>query len=64
MRLSHVRRDCSQSSFLETAHSDVVSSLRGVIAPARFKDNGNPMNPHGLLIAYAEAMVKPVVSES
>ncbi|CAK9043335.1 unnamed protein product [Durusdinium trenchii] len=26
-------------------------------------DNGNPMNPHGLLIAYAEAMVKPVVSD-
>lgn len=28
------------------------------------KDTGNPMNPHGLLIAYAEAMVKPVVSEA
>eukprot|EP00928_Gymnodinium_smaydae_P030752 TRINITY_DN2277_c0_g3_i1.p1 TRINITY_DN2277_c0_g3~~TRINITY_DN2277_c0_g3_i1.p1 ORF type:complete len:1054 (-),score=226.96 TRINITY_DN2277_c0_g3_i1:19-3180(-) len=26
-------------------------------------DNGNPMNPHGLLMAYAEAKVKPVVSD-
>jgi hypothetical protein len=26
-------------------------------------DEGNPMNPHGLLIAYAEASVKPVVSD-
>ncbi|CAJ1342150.1 unnamed protein product [Effrenium voratum] len=26
-------------------------------------DNCNPMNPHGLLIAYAEAKVKPVVSD-
>jgi len=26
-------------------------------------DAQNPMNPHGLLIAYAEALVKPVVSD-
>merc|ERR1719223_173737 len=26
-------------------------------------DSGNPMNPHGLLMAYAEDSVKPVVSD-
>jgi len=26
-------------------------------------DNNNPLNPHGLLLAYAEATVKPVVSD-
>jgi len=26
-------------------------------------DTANPMNPHGLLVAYAEASVKPVVSD-
>lgn len=26
-------------------------------------DEGNPLNPHGLLVAYAEATVKPVVSD-
>merc|ERR1719203_2756173 len=43
-----------------------LASLRGGKRPEVVLycvDNDNPMNSHGLLMAYAEATVKPVVSD-
>ena len=47
-------------AFFDLCHWKIWKSIKQL---SKLEDTGNPMNPHGLLIAYAEAMVKPVVSE-
>ena len=52
----------SEPAFMEMNLHAVRSKNRPKVVLYQY-DTGNPMNPHGLLIAYAEAMVKPVVSD-
>lgn len=52
----------SEPAFMEMNLHAVRSKNRPKVVLYQH-DTGNPMNPHGLLIAYAEAMVKPVVSD-
>lgn len=52
----------SEPAFMEMNLHAVRSNGRPKVVLYQY-DLTNPMNPHGLLIAYAESMVKPVVSD-
>jgi len=52
----------SEPAFMDmNMHATCGDSLPEVVLYQM--DTANPMNPHGLLVAYAEASVKPVVSD-
>eukprot|EP00928_Gymnodinium_smaydae_P061846 TRINITY_DN45825_c0_g1_i1.p1 TRINITY_DN45825_c0_g1~~TRINITY_DN45825_c0_g1_i1.p1 ORF type:complete len:962 (+),score=132.66 TRINITY_DN45825_c0_g1_i1:67-2952(+) len=52
----------SEPAFMDMNLHAVRGLSDPVVALLQFDEN-NPMNPHGLLIAYAEQSVKPVVSD-